>query len=158
MSENSKELLSLSAMVVAAYVQHNRLPQADLSVLIASTHAALTGLGQEPEQPATDKPTPAVSIKKSITADWLICLEDGKKFKSLRRHLRTAFDMSPEEYRAKWGLPVDYPMVAPAYAEARSALAKRSGLGQQRRKTNVPEAVAAAKGGRRKGGRQASNA
>lgn len=158
MSENAKEMLSLSAMVVAAYVQHNRLPQADLTDLIASTHAALIGLGQERELPATDKPTPAVSIKKSITPDWLICLEDGKKFKSLRRHLRTAFDMSPEQYRAKWGLPVDYPMVAPAYAEARSALAKSSGLGRQRKKAIVPDAVPAARGSRRKGGRQATGA
>lgn len=155
MSENAKEMLSLSAMVVAAYVQHNRLPQADLTELIASTHAALIGLDREAGPPATDKPAPAVSIKKSITADWLICLEDGKKFKSLRRHLRTAFDMSPEQYRAKWGLPADYPMVAPAYAEARSALAKRSGLGRQRKKAPAAAPVPAAKGNRRKGGRPA---
>ena len=153
MSDNAKEMLSLSAMVVAAYVQHNRLPQADLTELIASTHAALTGLGKEPEMSAPEKQVPAVSIKKSITADWLICLEDGRKFKSLRRHLRTAFDMSPEQYRAKWGLPADYPMVAPAYAEARSALAKNMGLGRQRKKAIVADKVPAAQGGRRKAGR-----
>ena len=82
-----------------------------------------------------DKPVPAVTIRKSITADFLICLEDGKKFKSLKRHLRTQYNMSPEEYRTKWGLPLDYPMVAPSYAEARSQLAKKMGLGQQRRKS-----------------------
>jgi predicted transcriptional regulator len=111
------------------------VPATDLPGLIASTHAAILGLGGnvaaaiEPE-----KLVPAVSVKKSITPDFLICLEDGKKFKSLKRHLRTAYNMSPEEYRAKWSLPNDYPMVAPAYAEARSNLAKKMGLGQQRRK------------------------
>ena len=133
MSENNEGMLRLSAMVVAAYVQHNNLPQADIPALIASTHAALTGLGKE-QQLVEEKVSPAVSIRKSITPDWLICLEDGKKFKSLKRHLRTQYNMSPEEYRAKWNLPADYPMVAPAYAEARSNLAKKMGLGQQRRK------------------------
>lgn len=151
MSEN-KELLSLSAMVVASYVQHNSLPQADLAALIANTHSALSGLGKEPapSSQAATKPTPAVPIKKSITPEFLICLDDGKKFKSLRRHLRTAYDMSPEDYRAKWGLPPDYPMVAPSYAEARSALAKSMGLGQQRRKAPTPAAEAPAKKRRRK--------
>lgn len=140
MPENSKEMLSLSAMVVAAYVQNNNLPASDLPLLIANTHAALTELGKGPElEPVSEKPQPAVSIRKSITADWLICLEDGKKFKSLRRHLRTSYNMSPEEYRAKWNLPHDYPMVAPSYAEARSAMAKNSGLGRKRIKVAVPE-------------------
>ena len=83
----------------------------------------------------TEKPTPAVPVKKSITPDYLVCLEDGKKFKSLKRHLRTHYDMSPDEYRAKWNLPSDYPMVAPSYAEARSNLAKQMGLGQQRKRS-----------------------
>jgi len=102
----------------------------------------MTGLGKEQAgPPPAEKSAPAVSIKKSITADFLICLEDGKKFKSLKRHLRKAYDMTPHEYRAKWGLPPDYPMVAPAYAEARSNLAKSMGLGRQRRKS-LPGKVA----------------
>ena len=113
-----------------------------------STHSALIGLGKEPEPLPEERAPPAVPIKKSITPDWLICLEDGKKYKSLKRHLRTAFDMSPEQYREKWGLPPDYPMVAPAYAEARSQLAKTMGLGQQRRKPAV--AAPAPKRGRAK--------
>ncbi|MGX1787057.1 MucR family transcriptional regulator [Bosea sp. NPDC055332] len=135
MAENNNALVGLVADIVSAYVLNNSVPAADLPNLIAMTHAAITGLGSEAAAPVVDeKPTPAVSIKKSITAEHLICLEDGKKFKSLKRHLRTAYNMSPEEYRARWGLPADYPMVAPAYAEARSSLAKKMGLGQQRRK------------------------
>lgn len=149
MSENNEGMLRLSAMVVAAYVQHNNLPQADIPALIASTHAALTGLGKE-QQLVEEKVSPAVSIRKSITPDWLICLEDGKKFKSLKRHLRTAYEMAPEQYRTKWGLPHDYPMVAPNYAEARSALAKNAGLGRQRKKAAEPAPVST--GRRRKAG------
>ena len=135
MSENNETLIALVADIVSAYVSNNSVPAAELPSLIATTHAAITGLGSEGAAPAVEeKPTPAISIKKSITAEHLICLEDGKKFKSLKRHLRTAYNMSPEEYRARWGLPADYPMVAPAYAEARSSLAKKMGLGQQRRK------------------------
>lgn len=136
MAENNDALVALVADIVSAYVSHNSVPAAELPNLIATTHAAITRLSSEIAVPeAEEKPTPAVSIKKSITADYLICLEDGKKFKSLKRHLRTAYDMTPEQYRARWGLPADYPMVAPAYAEARSSLAKKMGLGQQRRKT-----------------------
>ncbi|WP_377848644.1 MucR family transcriptional regulator [Bosea sp. UC22_33] len=135
MSEANAEIIDLVAHIVSAYVSNNSVPAADLPALIATTHSAIAGLGNEPVGPApAEKQAPAVSIKKSITADFLICLEDGKKFKSLKRHLRTAYDMTPEEYRSKWGLPNDYPMVAPAYAEARSQLAKTMGLGQQRRK------------------------
>lgn len=135
MPDNDKSVLGLSAMVVAAYVRHNSLPQADLAALIASTHTTLAELGKEPElPPPVDKPVPAVPIRKSVTPDAIICLEDGKAFKSLRRHLLTYYNMSPEQYRAKWGLPVDYPMVAPSYSEARSALAKSNGLGQRHRK------------------------
>ena len=134
MADNNVDYVDLAAQIVAAYVAHNAVRAADLPELIATTHAALSGLGTSP--PAAEEPeklVPAVNIKKSITPEYLICLEDGKKFKSLKRHLRSAYDMSPEQYRAKWGLPNDYPMVAPAYAEARSQLAKKMGLGNQRR-------------------------
>jgi predicted transcriptional regulator len=126
--------IELAADIVSAYVSNNSVPVADIPSLISSVHRALNGM-VEPA-PATAEPlVPAVSIKKSLTPDYLICLEDGKKFKSLKRHLRTTYDMTPEQYRAKWGLPRDYPMVAPNYAAARSELAKSMGLGQQRRKT-----------------------
>jgi predicted transcriptional regulator len=148
MSENNEALVDLVAHIVSAFVAHNSVPMAELPALIASTHAALTGLGQAPASAPDEKATPAVSIKKSITPDFLICLEDGKKFKSLKRHLRTAFDMTPDQYRVKWNLPPDYPMVAPNYAEARSNLAKSLGLGLQRRKTTP--APAAPKRGRAK--------
>jgi predicted transcriptional regulator len=138
LSENNGALGDLVAHIVSAFVAHNSVPTAELPALIASTHAALTGLGQAPAPVLEEKATPAVSIKRSITPDFLICLEDGKRFKSLKRHLRTAFDMSPDQYRAKWNLPPDYPMVAPNYAEARSQLAKKMGLGNERRKT-APE-------------------
>jgi len=135
MSENNDTLVGLVADIVSAYVSNNSVPAGELPNLIATTYAAMTGLGSESAAPTIEeKLTPAVAIKKSITAEYIISLEDGKKFKSLKRHLRTAYDMSPEQYRARWGLPSDYPMVAPAYAEARSNLAKKMGLGQQRRK------------------------
>jgi predicted transcriptional regulator len=106
-----------------------------LPALISEVHSALSRVigGVAPVLPV-EAPKPAIPVKKSITADFLVCLEDGKKFKSLKRHLRTQYNMSPEQYREKWGLPPDYPMVAPNYAEARSQLAKKMGLGQQRRK------------------------
>jgi len=134
MSEENGNLIGLVADIVSAYVSNNSVPAADLPGLIATTHAAISGLGAPPAPVVEERPTPIVSIKKSITPEFLICLEDGKKFKSLKRHLRTAYNMSPEDYRTRWGLPPDYPMVAPAYAEARSTLAKKMGLGQQRRK------------------------
>lgn len=134
MAEGSENLIGLVADIVSAYVSNNSVPAADLPSLIATTHAAISSLGSEPAPVIEEKLTPVVSVRKSITPDFLICLEDGKKFKSLKRHLRTAYDMTPDEYRARWGLPPDYPMVAPAYAEARSTLAKKMGLGQQRRK------------------------
>ncbi|MDR6828983.1 putative transcriptional regulator [Bosea sp. BE271] len=137
MAEEGENVIALVADIVSAYVSNNSVPAADLPGLIATTHAAITGLGAPPASEVEDRPNPVVSIKKSITSEFLICLEDGKKFKSLKRHLRTAYNMSPEDYRARWGLPADYPMVAPAYAEARSALAKQMGLGQQRRKSPV---------------------
>lgn len=131
-------------MVVAAYVQHNSVPQAELVGLIERTHGALANLGNPPELPPAEKPVPAVPIKKSITPDWIISLEDGRKFKTLKRYLST-LGMTPDQYRAKWGLPSDYPMVAPSYAEARSNLARSMGLG---RKANAP-AQAAGRGARK---------
>ena len=125
------QLIELSADIVSAYVSHNALSATDLPKLISSVHATLAGLGGAVEAEAPVELKPAVPIKKSITPDYLICLDDGKKFKSLKRHLRTEYDMSPEEYRAKRGLPPDYPMVAPTYSEARSRLAKTIGLGRK---------------------------
>lgn len=135
MSEQADDYVELAAHIVSAYVANNSVPAGDLPSLIASTYTALAGLGGPAPAPEPEKLTPAVSVKKSITPDFLICLEDGNKFKSLKRHLRTAYNLSPEQYREKWNLPPDYPMVAPAYAEARSQLAKSMGLGQQRKKT-----------------------
>ncbi len=124
-------LVELSAEIVAAYVGHNALSVTDLPKLIAEVHNALKGLqgGTQPAAPTELKP--AVPVRKSIAPDYLICLEDGKKFKSLKRHLRTHYDLSPEQYREKWGLPADYPMVAPNYSETRSRLAKDNGLGRK---------------------------
>jgi len=125
------KLVELSASVVGAYVSHNALSASDLPKLIAQVHQALIALGGPAPAEAAPELKPAVPVKKSITPDYLICLEDGKKFKSLKRHLRTEYDMSPDEYRARWGLPPDYPMVAPSYSEARSQLAKSIGLGRK---------------------------
>jgi predicted transcriptional regulator len=126
--------IELTASIVSAYVSNNSVPTADLPALIGQVHSALTrvssGHGEVPSEP----PKPAISVKKSVTPDHIVCLEDGKKFKSLKRHLRTQYNMTPEQYREKWGLPPDYPMVAPNYAAARSHLAKQMGLGQQRRR------------------------
>jgi predicted transcriptional regulator len=130
MDDNNAELLDLTTSIVSAYVAHNNLPAGELTALIASTHAALAKLGGEPEAPAAAPLVPAVPIRKSVTPDAIICLEDGKAFKSLKRHL-SKFGLTPDQYRAKWGLPSDYPMVAPNYAEARSALAKAIGLGRK---------------------------
>lgn len=132
MSESNDELIGLAAGIVAAYVTNNSVTAADLPNLIANTHAALRNLGATVvEAPVAQTLVPAVPIRKSITPDAIICLEDGKKFKTLKRHLGTAYGMTPEQYRAKWNLPNDYPMVAPAYAEARSQMAKKLGLGQK---------------------------
>jgi predicted transcriptional regulator len=125
-------LVDMAAEIVAAYVSAHQVPAQDLPDLIRLVHAALREVDGAPAAPADASQEPAVSVKKSVTPDFIICLEDGKKFKSLKRHLRTRYGMSPEDYRAKWGLPHDYPMVAPNYAKARSALAKRMGLGTAR--------------------------
>ncbi len=128
-------LVELTADIVAAYVSNHVVPVGDLSNLIADVHSALSSTSSPSPVTATvEKPKPPVPIKKSIEDDYLICLEDGQKFKSLKRHLMTHYNMTPEEYREKWGLPADYPMVAPAYAEARSRLAKEMGLGQRRKR------------------------
>lgn len=128
------DFVGLTADVVSAYVSNNSVATADLPALIQSVHAALGAAanGVTPEPVVELKP--AVPIKKSVTPDYIVCLEDGKQFKSLKRHLRTQYDMSPDDYRSKWGLPADYPMVAPNYAAARSELAKKAGLGRQRAK------------------------
>ncbi len=136
MSDNtaSGNYIELTAGIVSAYVSNNAVASGDIAGLINQVHAALMRVssGQNDAQPEPLKP--AVSVKKSITPDHLVCLEDGKKFKSLKRHLRTQYGMTPEQYREKWGLLPDYPMVAPNYAAARSQLAKQMGLGQQRRR------------------------
>ena len=128
------ELLPLTATIVAAYVGHNAVALNDLASLIQTVHAALLVNAGAAIAAPREEQKPAVSIKTSVTADYIICLEDGKKFKSLKRHLRSHYNLSPEEYREKWGLRHDYPMVAPNYAEARSQLAKKMGLGTRRDK------------------------
>jgi predicted transcriptional regulator len=132
----SRELLvELTAEIVAAYVGNHVVPAGDLGSLIADVHSALSNTSSsEVPAPAVEKPKPPVPVKKSVHNDYIICLEDGQKFKSLKRHLMTHYGLTPEEYREKWELPADYPMVAPAYAEARSRLAKEMGLGQGRKK------------------------
>lgn len=127
-----QELAELTSEIVSAYVTNNKLPSSELPDVIASVHAALRGLN-EVKAPEPEKPTPIVSVKKSITPDYLISLEDGRRYKSLKRHL-SGRGLDPAQYREKWGLPRDYPMVAPNYAKQRSELAKALGLGQQRRK------------------------
>jgi len=124
------DLLELTAHIVSAYVEKNRLPASGLSDLIASVSASIGGLGQ-PAVPEVVPPVPAVNPKRSVTPDFIICLEDGKKFKSLKRHLGVHYGLTPDAYRAKWGLPADYPMVAPNYAASRSQLAKSIGLGRK---------------------------
>ena len=136
MADNDgSDFIELTADIVSAYVSNNSVPASELPALISEVHSALSRVvgGIAPIVPA-EAPKPAIAVKKSITADYLICLEDGKKFKSLKRHLRTQYNITPEQYREKWGLPPDYPMVAPNYAQARSQLAKQMGLGQQRRR------------------------
>lgn len=127
------ELVELAAEIVSAYVSNNTVVASDLPGVIGSVFDALNRASSASAQPVREELKPAVPVKKSVTPEFIICLEDGKKFKSLKRHLRTHYDLSPEEYREKWGLPHDYPMVAPNYAAARSDLAKRMGLGQRRR-------------------------
>jgi len=135
-----EELLRMTTEVAAAYFSNNTLPSLQLPEVIKTIHDSLTALrGGDGAAPA-EPPTPAVPIKKSVTPDYIVCLEDGRKLKMLKRHLRTAFNMTPEDYRRRWGLAADYPMVAPTYAAKRSALAKKIGLGR----TDTSEARTAA--------------
>jgi predicted transcriptional regulator len=127
------ELLTLTSDIVAAHVSNNSVPTSELSGLIETVFGTLSGLGGEPPEPVIEL-KPAVSIKKSITDDYLICLEDGKQLKMLKRHLKTAYNLTPDDYRQKWGLAHDYPMVAPNYALKRQELAKKIGLGRKPKK------------------------
>lgn len=139
----NNEIIELTADVISAYVSNNPVPVSELPGLIAQVHQSLAALGSETPAEAAEAPKPAVNPKRSVHDEYIICLEDGKKFKSLKRHLNSHYNMTPEDYRAKWKLPADYPMVAPAYAAARSALAKNMGLGRKK----APEPV---KGSRKK--------
>lgn len=127
-----ESLIELTADIVAAYVSHNEVGRAELPRLISDVHDALARTTSVVPLPEKQTPKPALPVKKSITPEYLICLEDGRKYKSLKRHLRTHYNLTPNEYREKWGLPPDYPMVAPNYAKARSHLAREMGLGQKR--------------------------
>ena len=126
----SETLITLTSDIVAAHLSNNDVAVADVPGLITNVYAALANLGETPVVEEA-KPQPAVAIRNSVKPDYIVCLEDGKKLKMLKRYLRTNFDMSPEEYRARWGLPADYPMVAPNYAETRRDLAKKIGLGRK---------------------------
>jgi predicted transcriptional regulator len=129
----NSDILTLTSNIVAAHVSNNSVALSDLPQVIREVYQTLSVLGGAAPA-AAEKPTPVVPVKKSVTPEYIICLEDGKKLKMLKRHLRTAYNMSPEEYREKWGLPADYPMVAPSYAKQRSKLAKQIGLGTRGRK------------------------
>ena len=129
---NAGDLLALTTEIVAAHVSNNTVSVADLPTLINQVYQSLSTIGTAPA-PAAERPQPAVSIKKSVHPDYIICLEDGKKLKMLKRHLRTAFNLTPEQYRERWGLGSEYPMVAPDYAKHRSSLAKKIGLGTRPR-------------------------
>jgi len=129
---NTSDLLTLTTEIVSAHVANNSVAVSDLPHLIQEVYRTLSSVGSTPVAP--ERPQPAVALKKSVTPDYIICLEDGKKLKMLKRHLKTAYNMSPEEYRDRWGLPADYPMVAPNYAQHRSTLAKKIGLGTKPRK------------------------
>lgn len=141
--DGSDRLIDLTADVVSAYVSNNPVPVAELPSLISNVHSALQQQTAAPAQEASESQKPAVPIKKSVTPDYVVCLEDGKQFKSLKRHLSTHHGLTPDEYRAKWGLPADYPLVAPNYAAARSALAKSMGLGRKPKPVEEPPAAPA---------------
>jgi predicted transcriptional regulator len=132
--KTSNTYMELTAGIVSAYVSNNTVPASEISSLINQVHSALMKVSNGVVETASEPVKPAIAVKKSVTPDFIVCLEDGKKFKSLKRHLRTQYNMTPEHYREKWSLPPDYPMVAPNYAEARSQLAKQMGLGQQRKR------------------------
>ncbi len=132
--EDGETLITLTADIVSAHVSNNSVALGDVSSLIQNVHNALLGLGAKVEE-APVRPEPKVSVRSSVKPDYIVCLEDGKKLKMLKRHLMTHYQMTPDEYRAKWGLGSDYPMVAPNYAEQRRSLAKKIGLGTKRRRT-----------------------
>lgn len=146
-TKSQSDLIELTADVVAAYVSNNPVPVADLPSLIGQVNSALRSAASGTSEPEPQVLKPAVPIRKSVTPDYIVSLEDGKKFKSLKRHLATHYNLTPDAYRAKWGLPADYPMVAPNYAAARSALAKTMGLGRKRKE---PEKPAPSRRGRKK--------
>ena len=129
------DVLGLTAQIVAAHVSNNAVPPEALPSLIQEVYRTLSGVGKEPAQP--ERPQPAVPVKKSVFADHIVCLEDGKKLKMLKRHLKTSYNLTPEQYRDRWGLPPDYPMVAPNYAKQRSKLAKDIGLGTRGRRARA---------------------
>ena len=139
--QQSSNYLELAADIVSAFVSNNSVPATDLPALIGNVHDALNRVASGSTQQAVEEPkAPAVPIRKSVQPDYIVCLDDGKRFKSLKRHLRTVYNLTPDQYRAKWGLAADYPMVAPNYAATRSELAKRLGLGQQRRRAEPVQA------------------
>src|SRR5215211_3850856 len=149
--QSTPKTIELAAEIVSAFVSKNSVPAGELPALIGNVHAALTNVASgSTQQPAEEPKQPAVPIRKSVQPDYIVCLDDGKRFKSLKRHLRTVYNMTPDQYRAKWGLAHDYPMVAPNYAAARSELAKQMGLGARRKRTPEPTPPAAPAKGRRK--------
>jgi predicted transcriptional regulator len=153
MDDGSKrqELLSLTTEIVSSFAGNNAVAMSDLPAIISSVYDALRGAGKVEVAKPVEAPTPAVPVKKSIGTDYIICLEDGKKLKMLKRHLATRYNMTPDDYRRRWGLAADYPMVAPAYAAQRSALAKEIGLGRKPVvEVRAPEPAPAPKGPRRK--------
>ncbi len=152
--ELNNELLSLTADIVAAHVANNRVATNEVADLISQVHTALSGLGS-PVKTEEPEPQPAVPVRSSIKHDYIVCLEDGKKLKMLKRYLRTNYNMTPDEYRTKWKLPRDYPMVAPAYAEQRRGLAQAIGLG--RKKVDAPAAAPAAKPAKAKAAKPAKD-
>lgn len=138
-AEPELNAVELTARIVSAYVSNNPISATELPRMIAEVHATLSNLGSAAVPRVEEKPVPAISIRKSVTPDFLICLEDGKKFKSLKRHLATHYELTPDQYRAKWGLAADYPMVAPNYSATRSRMAHAIGLG--RKAEPVPEPI-----------------
>lgn len=136
-NSNLNDLLALTSEIVAAHVSNNTVTVTELPQLINQVYKSLATIGSDPVAAPVERPQPAVSVKKSVFPDYLICLEDGKKLKMLKRHLKTAYDMTPEQYRERWELPADYPMVAPNYARQRSRLAKEIGLGTRSRKAGA---------------------
>ncbi len=146
---SSDDFLRMTAQMVAAYLRKNSVPTAQITEVINSVYGSLKSIDGRANAPTAAELKPAVPIKKSVTPEYIVCLEDGRKLKMLKRHLRTEYGMTPEQYRQKWGLPADYPMVAPNYAKQRSDLAKSMGLGRQRRTEAEPAKAAPASRGRR---------